>query len=159
MTIKYLKCYLFNHTLPKVGEIEVYSQSKDHISPEELAIYEGLKVRISLTPELRDFWYFKDYAGAYLKNTQTCWVKTNDNSVYFRHRIIRHELLHACQHTSEQAKQEVYSIASSFENKFYESKLMVKRSYSEASWDMEIPVWTLHYDAETCKYLINKYLK
>jgi len=159
MTIKYFK--YSKKTLPAIiaGSIEIYAESGQHIE-KQLHKYENLKVGIGFIPNFQSNSVYQyrhtDKWGIWDPKSNTAWIQTEGHPDPMR--TLRHELLHACQSLSVEAKEEIAQEAKS-RSSWKEVSREVKELYPPPKWDIEIPVWVLQHDEVITDYFINKYLK
>jgi hypothetical protein len=157
MTIKYFK--YTKSTLPaiKAGMIEVYGESEKHVSKDLLLPYEGLKVGIGFIPKW-DGWeqsQFSNCGGFYNSKSKTIWINTTLSKSLIK--VINHELLHACQRESDEAKNLIWELAQN-STSWTASSQLVDKLYPIQAREIEYPVWVLQYEQATCDYFIKKYL-
>ena len=161
MTIKYNKYAKSTVSSIKEGVIEVFA-SDTALAKEILLPYQGLKVGIAVYkkfPNSLDFALLKatEVRGMYMPKWNTIYVTleaTQDISS-----TIRHELLHACQHQSRDAAQEIEEEARKLSTLWKNVELGIKGLYPSEKWDIEIPVWVLESKLTICHYFIDKYLR
>ena len=161
MAIKYFK--YTKSTLPAIqaGMIEVYGESEKHVSKELLLPYEGLKVGIGFIPKWEMSWNsehfrFSNCGGFYNSKNKTIWINTSCTNSLIR--TINHELLHACQRGSDEAKSLIWKLG---KNSSYweEAVQLVDKLYSIQNREIEYPVWVLQHEQATVNSLVKKYLR
>ena len=158
MTIKYFK--YTKSTLPAIqaGMIEVYGGSDQHVSKELLQSCEGLKIGIGFIPKWEISWnseqrLFGHCGGIYVPTTKTIWVLTQKDV----QKIVNHELLHAIQFASTEAKNLIWELAKS-SPKWEEAVQLVNKLYPQ-NREIEYPVWVLQHEQATVNSLVKKYLR
>ena len=162
MAIKYFK--YTKSTLPAIqaGMIEVYGGSDQHVSSSLLLPYEGLKVGMGFIPKWEMSWnsehfQFANCGGFYNKKNKTIWICTSRTNSLIR--TVRHELLHACQFLSDEAKSLIWEEAVQLVDKWEEAVQLVDKLYPIQAREIEYPVWVLQHEEETVNYLVKKYLR
>ena len=160
MAIKYNKYAKSTASSIKEGAIEVFASEKE-LAKEILLPYQGLKVGVAVYqkfPNSLDFTLLKatSVRGMYLQKWNTIYVTLEAEDISS---TIRHELLHACQHQSRDAAQEIEEEARKLSVKWKNVELGIRSLYPSEKWDIEIPVWVLESKKDICHYFIDKYLR
>lgn len=160
MAIKYFK--YTKSTLPAIqaGMVEVYGESEKHVSKELFQSCEGLKIGIGFIPRWDLSWnseqkLFGHCGGIYVPTTKTIWLLTQTQKNVQEN--VNHELLHACQFASTEAKNLIWELAKS-SPKWEEIVQLVNRLYPK-NREIEYPVWVLQQEQATVNSLVKKYLR